>query len=107
MSLKRLRFDQKLEVCHTCMFIDEYAFNVNEEGETPCGYDGTAICCIHNNKEEESNDNRLFISPCWDACKKYKRCTERQADYLDVYSEEKQTIIKNPNYVNRRKSKCI
>lgn len=99
MSLKRLRFDKNIEMCHTCMFIDEYAFNINEEGETPCGYDGTAICCVHNDKEEDSKDNRLFISPIWGACKKYKRCTERQADYLDIFDEKTQSIINNPHKI--------
>lgn len=101
MSLKRLRFDKKFEICHTCMFIDEYAFNINEEGETPCGYDGTAICCVHNDKEEDSKDNRLFISPCWGACKKYKRCTERQADYLDIFDPKTQSIINNPHKIKK------
>ena len=96
MSLKRLRFDKNFEICHTCMYIDEYTLNINDEGEIPSGYDGTAICCIHNDKEEESKDNRLFISPCWGACKKYKRCTERQADYLDIFDPETQLIIQNP-----------
>ena len=101
MSLKRFHFDKGHECCYTCMYIDEYAFNMSDKGEIPSGYDGMAICCKYNYKEPDSNDNRLFISPCWKICSKYKKCTERQADYLDVYNEEKQTIIKNPNYVNR------
>lgn len=101
MSLKRLRFDKKIEMCHTCMFIDEYTLNVNEEGEIPCGYDGTAICCVYNDKEEESKDNRDFISPCWGACKKYKRCTERQADYLDIFDPKTQSIINNPHKIKK------
>lgn len=99
MSLKRLNFDRNIECCYTCMFIDEYAFNVEVEGEIPHGYDGTAICCKHNDEQDESNDNRLFISPTWKACKKYQKCTERQADYLDIFDEETQKIIKNPNKI--------
>lgn len=82
------------------MFIDEYALNVSEEGEIPCGYDGTAVCGIYD-KEKDDNDGRdWFISPCWKACSKYKRCTERQADYLDIFDIETKTIINNPNPIN-------
>ena len=31
---------------------------------------------------------------------KYKRCTERQADYLDIFDIETKTIINNPNPIN-------
>ena len=33
MSLKRFYFDKNIEMCRTCMFIDEYTLNVNLEGE--------------------------------------------------------------------------
>lgn len=97
MSLKKLYFDKDVKVCYTCKFIDEYTLNVAAKGEIPHGYDGTAICCKHNYEEKETNENRLWISPCWNACKKYEKCTERQADYLDIFDNNTQTIIKNPN----------
>lgn len=97
MSLKRLNFDRNVECCYTCMYIDEYAFNVNDDGEIPHGYDGMALCCVFDENEEETNENREYISPCWKACKKYKKCTERQAEYLDIFDEQTQTIIENPN----------
>lgn len=96
MSLKRLYFDQNIECCRTCMFIDEYALDVNDDGTEPHGYDGTAICCLFEHDKPETNENRLFISPVWSPCKKYKRCTERQADYLDVFDPKSKTIIENP-----------
>jgi len=100
MSLKLNRFNKGLEICHTCMFIDEYSLNMNGEGEIPCGYDGTAICGIYND-EDDSIDKRDFVSPCWAACKKYKRCTERQAKYLDIFDVETQAIIENPNKIRQ------
>ena len=75
MSLKRFYFDKNIEMCRTCMFIDEYTLNVNGNGEIPCGYDGTAICGIYEIGEKETSENRLFVSPAWTPCKKYKRCT--------------------------------
>lgn len=68
MSLKRFYFDKNIRICRTCMFIDEYTLNVNDNGKIPC--------------------------------KKYKRCTERQADYLDIFDEETKTIVTNPNLIN-------
>jgi len=88
-------------MCYTCMYIDEYALNVNGEGEIPHGWDGTAECCVFNDKEPESIDNRLWISPYWKACPKYKKCTERQADYFDIYDFKTQSVIKNPNYISK------
>ena len=81
------------------MFIDEYSLNISDEGEIPCGYDGTAVCGIYDEeKDEDDDDGRgLFISPCWKACSKYKRCTERQADYLDIFDSKTNSIIKNPH----------
>lgn len=101
MTLKRLRFNENVECCHTCMYIDEYALNVNGEGDVPHGYDGTAFCCKFDIDKEETNDNREFISPVWVPCKKYKRCTERQADYKDVYDFKTQKIIENPNDISK------
>ena len=101
MSLKKYYFDRNIEICYTCMFIDEYAFNVNEDGEVPHGYDGTAVCCAYDDKEPEDSENRLFISPCWKACHKYKRCTERQANYFDIFDNTTQTIIKNKNDISK------
>lgn len=96
-TLKYDKYKQGVKTCRTCMYIDEYSLNVNDDGEAPCGYDGTAVCCKFDDKQKESAENRLWISPCWKACGKYKRCTERQAEYLDIFDEKTQTIIKNPN----------
>ena len=101
MSLKRFYYNKDIKCCHTCMFIDEYALNVNDEGEVPHGYDGTAVCCAYNDKEPRDSENRLFISPCWKACHKYKKCTERQANYLDVFDMKTQTIVENPNDISK------
>ena len=101
MSLKKYYFDKDIKCCYTCMYIDEYAFNVRNKGEVPHGWDGTAICCVFNDSEKESIDNRDFISPTWNPCKKYKRCTERQANYLDIYDYKKQEIIENPNDISK------
>lgn len=103
MSLKRYYYNKKDKLCYTCKFIDEYAFNVHGEGEVPHGWDGTAFCCKYDNNEQQSENNRCFISPCWKACHKYEICTERQADYLDIYDFETQTIIKNPNNISKIK----
>ena len=59
MSLKRFYFDKNIEMCRTCMFIDEYTLNVNGNGEIPCGYDGTAICGIYEIGEKETSENCL------------------------------------------------
>ena len=101
MSLKRDYFDRNIEICATCMFIDEYSLNVHDDGEVPHGYDGTAVCCKFDNNRKETVENRLWISPCWKACCKYKRCTERQADYLDIFHALTQTIIENPNDISK------
>ena len=103
MSLKKYYYDKGEELCYTCEFIDEYIFNVNEDGEVPHGWDGTAFCCKYNKSEEKSIDNRDYISPCWKACIKYKRCTERQAKYIDIYDFKTQSIIKNPNDISKIK----
>ena len=103
MSLKRKYYDKGIEACYTCMFIDEYAMNVHGSGEVPHGYDGTAVCCEFDDKEPESEENRLWISPCWKACHKYKKCTERQADYLDIFDEVTHKIIENPNDISKIK----
>lgn len=101
MSLKRLDFDNNKENCRTCMFIDEYALNVMDEGEIPFGYDGTAVCGIYDKEKDDGGGRDWFISPCWSACSKYKRCTERQADYLDIFDSETQSIIKNPHKLSK------
>ena len=103
MSLKRFSYDRNHKICFTCKFIDEYVMNVHGEGEVPHGYDGTALCCVFDNTEQESSENREFISPLWKACHKYEKCTERQADYLDIFDEETQTIIPNPNDISKIK----
>lgn len=103
MSLKRLYYNQNYACCKTCMFIDEYTLNMGDKGEVPHGYDGMCMCCLHDENKEETNENRLFISPAWDACNKYKRCTERQADYLDIFDANTQTIIENPNDISKIK----
>ena len=101
MSLKKYYFDKNIECCYTCMYIDEYTLNVEEDGEAPHGYDGCALCSIFNKSEEESNNNRFWISPSWLKCSKYQRCTERQADYLDIFDPKTQSIIPNPNDISK------
>ena len=103
MSLKRFYYDRGDELCYTCMYIDEYAFNVNDDGEVPHGWDGTAECCAFNDKEPETKDNRIWVSPCWKACPKYVKCTEKQADYIDIFDFKSQSIIKNPNDISKIK----
>lgn len=95
MSNKRRYFDDNIEICLTCKFIDEYAFNVRDNEKTPHGWDGSALCCLFNEDKEESIDNRFIISPLWKACKKYERCSEKQADYEAIYDRESRTLIKN------------
>jgi hypothetical protein len=101
MTTKKYYWDINSEMCLTCMFIDEYALNVNDNGETPYGYDGTAECCLFNWDENETFDNRWYVSPLWKPCPKYKKCTERQAGYLDIFDIETQTIIPNPNDISK------
>ena len=101
-GLKRTAFNNKVECCRTCMFIDEYSLNVNSEGEIPTGYDGTAICGKYDSSKCETNENRLFVSPSEPKCWKYCRCTKRQADYLDIFDPKTQTIIENPYRVNKQ-----
>ena len=101
MSLKKYHYDKDDKLCYTCKFIDEYAFNVNDEGEVPHGWDGTAECCKFDKSKPQSNENRLFISPCWKACPKYEKCTERQANYLDIFDYKTQSIVKNPNNISK------
>lgn len=74
---------------------------MSDDGYVPHGYDGIAACCIFDTTQPESDDNRDFISPIWKACKKYVRCTKRQADYLDIYDEKTNKIIKNPNDISK------
>lgn len=52
MSLKKFYYDKGTEICLTCKFIDEYAYNVHKDGNVPHGYDGCAECCIFNEAEE-------------------------------------------------------
>ena len=59
MSLKRFYFDRNIEICATCMFIDEYSLNVHDDGEAPHGYDGTAVCCKFDNNRKETVENRI------------------------------------------------
>lgn len=101
MTLKKYYWDRNSEICLTCMFIDEYTYNVMDNGEAPRGYDGMAECCLYNRDEEKTSNNRYYISPLWKSCPKYKRCTERQADYLDIFDIESQTIIPNQNDISK------
>lgn len=48
-------------------------------------------------KKSDNDDRDWFISPCWKTCSKYKKCTERQADYLDIFDPETKSIIENPH----------
>ena len=50
MSLKKHYFDKNIECCYTCMYIDEYALNIEDKGQIPHGYDGTALCCKFDEK---------------------------------------------------------
>ena len=101
MTAKKYYWNKNIEICLTCMFIDEYAWNVMDEGKVPHGYDGTAECCLHNWDEKETTDNRCYISPLFKPCSKYKKCTERQADYIDIFDMETQSIILNPNDISK------
>ena len=101
MSLKELYFREGAKICRTCMFIDDYACNIADKGKEPQGYDGTAICCKYDKAKSETSENRLWIAPSWEACSKYKKCTERQAKFLDVFDEKSQTIIPNPNDISK------
>lgn len=103
MSLKKYYFDKNIKCCSTCMYIDEYTLNVNDDGDVPHGWDGSALCCAFKKTEKVTNDNKLWIFPSLTACKQYKRCTERQANYLDIYDYKKQEIIENPNDISKIK----
>lgn len=101
MCLKKYYYDKGDELCHTCKFIDEYVFNVADDGDVPFGYDGMAVCGAYDKTQPEGPDNMMCISPCWKACKKYVRCTLRQAQYLDIYDIKTNKIIKNPNDISK------
>lgn len=101
MSSKRYYYNKNIEMCITCKFIDEYAWNVIDDGKEPHGYDGMAECCLYNWDEEETIENRWWISPLFKPCSKYERCTERQADYLEIFDAETQSIIPNPNDISK------
>lgn len=103
MSLKKAYWEKGYKCCLTCKFIDEYFMNVAPKGEVPHGYDGTAHCCVYEDNEVENKDNRDFISPLWNACSKYEKCTERQAKYLDVFDEQSQTIVSNNEDISKIK----
>lgn len=99
MSLKKLYFEKGKKMCLTCMYIDEYAFNVRGEGKIPHGYDGSAECGKFDDTKEESFDNRWMISPMWKPCCKYKQCTKEQVEYKEIFDIDSQTIIKNPHKI--------
>lgn len=101
MSPKRFHFDRGDKLCYTCKFIDEYVLNTQDDGKIPHGWDGIAVCCKYDKNEKEGAENRLWISPCWIACHKYKRCTERQANYFDIFDNTTQTIVENPNDISK------
>lgn len=103
MSSKRNYYNKNIEMCLTCKFIDEYAWNVMDDGKEPHGYDGMAECCLCNWDEEETIENRWWISPLFKPCSKYEKCTERQADYLEIFDAETQSIIPNPNDISKIK----
>jgi hypothetical protein len=73
MTTKKYYFDKGIKLCLTCKFIDEYAWNAKDDGKVPYGYDGTAECGLFN----------------WDA------------DYLDIFDTETQSIIPNPNDISK------
>jgi len=99
MTLKRYYYDAEVENCMTCKFIDEYGCNVRPEGRAPMGYDGTAFCEKYDHEKADGPDNRWSVSPLWKKCAKYERCTERQADYLDIYVDGE--IVPNPNDISK------
>jgi len=97
MSLKKFHYKKGTEMCLTCKFIDEYTLNDADEGEAPVCWNGDALCSIRDISQPLSDDNRLFVSPYSVKCPKYERCTERQADYLDIYCPEEGKVVPNPN----------
>jgi uncharacterized cysteine cluster protein YcgN (CxxCxxCC family) len=101
MTLKKYYFDKGIELCLTCKFIDEYSLNVMGDRKVPHGYDGTSECCLFNLNEEETSENRWYISPLWKPCSKYEKCTEQQADYLEIFDTETQSIIPNLNNISK------
>jgi hypothetical protein len=86
-KLKKYRYDKDMRICQTCKFIDEYAFD---------NYDGMCECCKYNEDLPDTAENRWIVARNWPACGKYEKCTERQAEYLDIFDRETQTIIENP-----------
>jgi hypothetical protein len=104
MTLKKYYFNKGIKLCLTCKFIDEYAWNAKDDGKVPYGYDGTAECGLFNWDEEETSENRWDIHPLWKPCSKYEKCTKRQADYLEIFDIETQSIIPNPNDISKIKN---
>lgn len=101
MTAKKELYKKQTKICLTCQFIDEYICNVEDEGYVPFGYDGIAACCVFSKNLPENEENMEFISPYWNACKKYVMCTKRQADYLDIYDPKTKMIIKNPHDISK------
>lgn len=100
-SLKYTCWKNEQKICFTCKFCNEYAVNVYHDNldYVPHGYDGSAICDAYDSKDKTSDpgDNRLVISPMWKQCKKYVRCSERQALFEEIYDPETNTVIENPH----------
>lgn len=96
-TLKKYYWDKNIDICLTCQFIDEYAFNVADDGEVPFGYDGMALCCNKQDKKKSS-----IISPGWKACERYQKCSESQVNYETVYDQVTKTEIKNEFYVKQK-----
>lgn len=95
-SLKKYYYNKNIEICLTCKFIDEYAFNVSNEGEIPHGYDGMALCCIFDKNDKETFSMKdEIVSPLWKACKNYQRCTEKQSEYIEIFDYNTKNLIDN------------
>lgn len=101
MAAKKYYWNKNIKICLTCMFINEYAWNVMDKGKVPHGYDGAAECGLFNWDEKETSENRWDIHPLWKPCSKYKKCTEQQADYLEIFDIDTQSIIPNPNDISK------
>ena len=94
-TLKTLYYKNDERICLTCMYIDEYAFNVREDGQVPFGYDGMAYC------DNCPNPREAIISPLKCACSRWTKCTEGQSKYLEIYDVKSGAVIPNPNEISR------
>ena len=97
-SLKHYYWERGHEICATCVYCDDYAFNVYDDLDlVPHGYDGSAWCNAFDKDKPKTKDNRNVISPCWGKCSKYKKCSEAQSLYEEIYDSKLGEVIKNPH----------